>query len=137
MALIQQKVHFWIARIKTFRLIFNLFGFEEVRILPLFFRNNFHYDVICNHWDFKSAYFVHNISYQSCKFQSSRWSGSNFTKGVGPSRALPRPKILSAFKVRTSAWTNIGPQNNTDLSAPDLHSQPFAPRNFIETCYLV
>ena len=29
-------VHFWIALIKTFRMIYNVFGFEEVRILPLF-----------------------------------------------------------------------------------------------------
>ena len=33
---IQYEVHFWIALINTFRLIYNLFGFSEVRISPLF-----------------------------------------------------------------------------------------------------
>ena len=36
MAQIQQKVRFWIALIKTFRMMCNLFGFTEVRTLSLF-----------------------------------------------------------------------------------------------------
>ena len=36
---IQQKVYFWIDLIKTFRIIYNLFGFEEVRILLSVFGN--------------------------------------------------------------------------------------------------
>ena len=51
-------------------------------------------DVICNHWDFKLAYFVeHKISYQPCNFQSSRWCGSNLTEGVeNTPKCFTRPK---------------------------------------------
>ena len=45
------------------------------------------------------AYFVeHNISYQLCKFQLSRMSGSNFTEGV--ENTSPREKKPSAFWVK-------------------------------------
>ena len=57
MAQIQQKVHFWIALINTFRMIYNLFGFAEVRIFPLFLVM-MSYDVISCHMIFKFAYFV-------------------------------------------------------------------------------
>ena len=39
-AQIQLKVNFWIAPINTFRMMYNLFGFGEVRILPLIFGND-------------------------------------------------------------------------------------------------
>ena len=56
-------------------MIYNLFGFAEVRILPLFFVMT----EFCYCRAFKLAYFVeHNKSYQL-----SRMSGSNFTKGEG------------------------------------------------------
>ena len=35
-AQIQEEVHFWIALINTFRMIYNFFGFAEVRIFQLF-----------------------------------------------------------------------------------------------------
>ena len=64
-------------------MINNLFGFTEVGILSLFWVIR-HYDVICYCRAFKLAYFVeHNISYQPCKYQLSRMSGSNFTSGGG------------------------------------------------------
>ena len=62
-------------------MIYILFGFAVVRILPLFWELC-HYDVICYCLAFKFAYFgEHNISYQLCKFQLSGMSGSNFTEG--------------------------------------------------------
>ena len=51
----------------------------------------------------KLSYFVeHNISYQPCKFQLSRMSGSNFTEGGGkhPSpQCCTGRKQPSAFRV--------------------------------------
>ena len=52
---------------------------------------------------FKLAYFVeHNISYQPCKFQLSKMSGSNFTEGG----AVPGAKS-SAFRVKFG-FSNAG-----------------------------
>ena len=38
LAQIEEKAHFWIAHINTFRMIYILFGFVEVGILPLFLK---------------------------------------------------------------------------------------------------
>ena len=39
-ARIQEKLHFWTPLVNTFRMICNLVGFAEVRILGLFFGND-------------------------------------------------------------------------------------------------
>ena len=63
-------------------MIYNLFGFAEVRILPLLLViTSFLRHFYC--WAVKLAYFVEpNISYQPCKFQLSRMFGSNFKEGM-------------------------------------------------------
>ena len=67
-----------------FPMIYNLFGFVEVRILPLLFGNDDIMTAFVTTAVFKLEYFVeHNISCQPSKFQSSRLSGSNFTEGGG------------------------------------------------------
>ena len=56
-AQIQKKLHFWIALINSFRMIYILFGSAEVCIFPLFsivFGN----DIISGHMVFKFAYFL-------------------------------------------------------------------------------
>ena len=64
MAQIPQKLYFWIALIKIFRLMYNLLGFAVVRIFHCFSD-----DVISYHWLSELAYFVeHNIGYKPSKF---------------------------------------------------------------------
>ena len=86
------------AFIKTFRTVYNLFRFAEVRILSLL-----HNDIICYYWAFKLAYFVErNISYQVSTFQPSRIPGSNFTEGDGKQpcpQCFVGTKKPSAFRV--------------------------------------
>ena len=63
-AQIQQKLHFWTALIKTFRLIFI-------------------YDIIPCHMVSKFAYFVElRIDYQLAKFQRCRLSVPSFIDGL-------------------------------------------------------
>ena len=92
-----QKVHFWMALIYTFGMIYNLFGFEEVRILPLFLVKTSlwcQFLLFCFHI-FMFAYFVkHNMSYY---LQLSRLSGCNFKEKSGnppppPPSTVPREK---------------------------------------------
>ena len=53
------------------------------------------------------AYFVkHNISYQPCKFQLSRISGSNFTEGV---KDTPLPSAAPGGKSPVFLGLTIGP----------------------------
>ena len=75
-AQIHYKVHFWIALINTFRMIYKLFGFAEDRILQLFLVER-------------------SISYQPCKLQLSRMSGTNFTEGGGN---IPPPQCCTGEK---------------------------------------
>ena len=79
--------------------MYNLFGFAEVRILPLFWLF-----FICYCWAFKFAYFVeHNMDYQLCKFQLFAMSKFNFTEGGGKQPPLSQcctgKKKPSAFRV--------------------------------------
>ena len=74
---------------------------------PIVFGNDVFYDVSYYCSAFKFANFVeHNISYEPCKFQLSRMSGSNLTErgGKHPPSAAPGGKspVLLGLMVRTS-----------------------------------
>ena len=72
-AQIQYEVHFWIALINTFRLIYNLFGFAEVRISPLFLvMTSFLVTWFSNShilWDFEWTINLPSLSPVGCRWQ--------------------------------------------------------------------
>ena len=71
------------ALVKTFRMMYNLTGFSEVRILPFCLGNDIIMTLFLVAWFSKFEYFVKpKIGYQAAKLQCCRISRSSFTSGL-------------------------------------------------------
>ena len=75
-------MHFWIALVKTFRMMYCFTDFSDVRTFPLYLVMTSLGPHSLSH-QLQFAYFVEfTKGYQPAKFQCCRLSGSSFTEGL-------------------------------------------------------
>ena len=100
---IWQNLHFWIALVKTFRMMYNLTGFSDIRTFPLFLAMTSLWRHFLSH-GFQISISVVELTkdYQPAKFQWCKLSGSSFTEGLQKRNEDVIMTSLHIFEIRNS-----------------------------------